>query len=159
MSQRSLSMSQSLLNHFVGKSMESVDEIERLWLNLEDGYFDLYIDGHRYVPYHLNARFEVVEVDYSPQTQTVVFKQTRQTTVRGRFPGGRILSKLVDEPLKDYLLGFNFVSYLNEKYTFDLRRSESMRSFFDVELTGYPLTILFPFNDLIVCPNEVKLVG
>lgn len=152
-------MSQSLLNHFVGKLMGGVEEVETLWLDLRDGCFELHIDGHRYVPYHLSARFEVVEVDYSPRSQTVVFHQTRPTTVRGRFPGGGVLASLVDEPLKDYLLGFDFVSHLNGNYTFDLRRSESMRSFFDLELTGHPLTVLFPFSDLRVTAGEVKLVG
>jgi hypothetical protein len=152
-------MSEDLLNHFIGKLMEGLDEIERLWLDLEDESFFLNIHGYRYVNYSIQAQFEVVEVDYSPQHQTVVFRQLGPTELRGRVPFGRHLSKLVDEPLKEYLCGFDFVSYRNNKYTFDLRRSETMRSFFDLELTGVPLTILFPFSDLKVNSDEVRLVG
>lgn len=154
-----MTFSEDLLNHFVGSLIEELDEIQSLQFDLLDGSFSLSIHGKRYVNYALQAEFQVSSVTYSKTAQTVVFRQIEPTGIRGRFPFGGLLSHLVDEPLKDYLAGFEFVSVNNTEYTFTLRDSESMRSFFDTTLTGKTLTELFPFDDILVRPGEIAFVG
>lgn len=154
-----MSFSEDLLNHFVGSLIEGLAEVESLWFDLKDGSFRLHIHGKRYVNYALSADFAVASVSYSPSEQTIVFRQIGRTDIRGRFYFGEYLSKLVDEPLKDYLDGFEFVDVAGDEYTFVLRRSESMRTFFDTTLVDYKLTELFPFDDLLIRPSEITLVG
>lgn len=154
-----MTFSEDLLNHFVGSLIEGLLEIQALQFDLRDGSFFLKIEGKRYVNYTLRAQFRVVNVAYSTSTQTIVFQQIGTTEVRGRFPFGGVLSHMVDEPLKEYLEGFEFVSVSGSDYTFTLRKSENMRSFFDTTLTGKPLTQLFPFDDLMIRPSEIVFVG
>lgn len=154
-----MTFSEDLLNHFVGSLIDGLDEIQTLNFDLRDGSFFLSIHGKRYVNYALRAQFRVASVTYSTSTQTIVFQQLGPTEIRGRFAFGGLLSHLVDEPLKDYLSGFEFVSVSDSDYTFTLRKSENMRSFFDTTLTGKPLTELFPFDDLKIRPSEIAFVG
>lgn len=154
-----MSFSERLVNHFVGLLIEELEEVNRLWFELRDGYFNLNIHGTRYVNYALWSRFEIAEVRYSIDEQTLVFRQTRPTEVRGQFFMGEYLSRFVDDPLGDYLEGFEFVEAQDSLYTFVLRKSESMRSFFDTTLTGRTLTELFPFEDITVRPEELIFRG
>jgi hypothetical protein len=154
-----MSFSEDLLNHFVGSLLEDVTEIKTLWFNLDDGSFTLNIHGFRYVDYAIQGQFRVGEVQYSSDVQTIVFHQLGATTIRGRFWMGEYLSYLVDEPLKDYLGGFDFVSVNGSSYTFKLRETETMQSFFDTELTGHKITDLFPIDDLLIRPNEIAFVA
>lgn len=154
-----MTFSQDLLNHFVGSLIEGLDEIQGLHFDLRDGSFFLKIHGKRYVNYVLRAQFRVADVTYSKTTQTIVFEQIDDTGVRGRFAFGGVLSHLVDEPLKDYMSDFDFVTVSGSEYTFTLRKSAGMRSFFDTTLTGKTLTELFPFEDLLVRPGEIAFVG
>ncbi|MFB6346262.1 MAG: hypothetical protein ABEK50_10890 [bacterium] len=154
-----MTFSEDLLNHFVGSLIRNLNDIQRLWFILQDGSFQLNIHGTRYVAYALTARFEVESVTYNPSEQTIKFRQTEATRVRGRFLLGKCLSLLVDDPLRDYLVSFDFISAEGPVYTLTLRRTETMRSFFDTELTGLKLTELFPFETLRIHPGEISFTN
>lgn len=151
-----MEFSEDLLNYFTASLIEGLDAIQSLWFDLNDGNFFVNVHGKKYVNYALRAQFYVLEVNYSTDTQIIKFKQLDRTDVRGRFPMGNALRYLTDKPLQNYMTELKFVSYQNSVYTFNLRDTDTMKNFFDTELTGYRITELFPIDELKIHSDGIE---
>lgn len=151
-------VSESLVNHIFTTITRPVDVVDGGQINLQDDSFDIVIKGvkdkgFRLIEYRLQASFAVEVVSYGPDEQILDFFQTGSTTVEGRNTVDSVLTRLARDPLRDFLLRYDFIIPRPEGYRLTLSTEA-----FSSNFAGTNIAELFPVRSIKLYSNELVLI-
>lgn len=133
LSDRTIPISEEVINSALSTIMENIPEISALSVEIQDGYFDVLAEGKKILTLKSRTRFEITSCEISARKQIATFRRTSPTELTADKLIDRILILLFKaiacrifqiEPAKFVLGGVPGITIDGDSYTVDLSQTD-----------------------------------